>query len=416
MKKISVWTALLIAVLLCLATFMATYTYFVIAPKVADGINDYLPAFGGNKKYSDFVTKLADKIAEVDGVYRALYIDELDDEVLIDCAVAGYVAGTGDRFGSYFTVDGFAEFISETEGVVAGVGVQVIYNADYGLIEVLSVVEGSPADEGGVLPGDLVYTVGEEKESVSKLGYYAAIDKIRGEVGTEATFSVLRGDNYSEEISFTLKRELVTASSVLYHVYALDNTVGVIRITGFDLPTFVQFTEAVTGLKAEGCTKLVVDLRNNPGGELNSVIKTLDYVLPEGPVLRVKDADGNYVETYKSEATELDMPMVVLINGNSASAAEIFAAAVKDYGKAKLVGTTSFGKGCMQRVTPLSDGSAVSVTFRLFEPPFSDSFHGIGIEPDVVVELDEALKSKNVFKITDEEDNQLAAAVAEFYN
>lgn len=420
MKKISVWTALLIAVLLCLATFMTTF--LVMNEKIGGNT----PAQGstlnrlekdptsGDKNYSEFVKKLADKFSEVDSVYRALYIGDLDDETLIDNAVAGYVVGTGDRFGTYFTVDGFEDFMSETEGEIVGVGIQAIYNPDYKLIEVLSVVKDSPADHAGVLPGDLVYTVGEDKQSVAELGYYAAIDLIRGEVGTTATFTVLRGDDYSDKVDFSIERALVKSTSVLYHVYSLDESVGVILITGFDIPTFLQFVDAVEALRAEGCEKLVVDLRNNPGGELNSVIKTLDYVLPEGPVLRVKDADGNYVETFYSEATELDMPMVCLINGNSASAAEIFAAAVQDYGKAKLVGTTSFGKGCMQRVVPLSDGSGVSVTYRLFEPPFSDSFHGIGIKPDVEVELDEALKNKNVFKITDEEDNQLAAAIAIF--
>ena len=267
-----------------------------------------------------------------------------------------------------------------------------------------------------MLPGDLIVSVGEgeDEQYVTDLGYYEAIDLIRGDIGTEVTFTAVRGDDYSEEVTFTCKRALVTAESVTYHVYALDDSIGVIKITDFEIPTPDQFKNAVEKLKEAGCDKLVIDLRYNPGGELNSVIKTLDYVLPEGPVLRVKDADGNVVETFRSEEGELDMPMVLLANGKSASAAEIFVAAVHDYEKAKIVGTKTYGKGCMQKLFMLPDGSGVSITYRLFEPPFSDSFHGIGITPDVEVELDEALKTKNIYKITDEEDNQLSAAVALF--
>ena len=202
MKKITVWTALLIAVLLCLATFMTTYALLgtKTVPESQTPVEN--SSQESNPRYSEFVTKLADKMSAVDSIYRELYIGELDDDTLIDYAVAGYVGGTGDTFGNYFTVDGFEEFTSDTTGQVAGVGVQVIYNSDYNLIEVLSVVKDPPADLGGVLPGDLVYSVGEgdAREFVSDLGYYGAIDKIRGEIGTEVTFSVLRGNNYSEEV------------------------------------------------------------------------------------------------------------------------------------------------------------------------------------------------------------------------
>lgn len=334
--------------------------------------------------------------------------------MLIDSAIAGYVAGTGDDYAAYYNTAAFKEFMSDLEGELAGIGVNVIYNTDYQVIEVINVVPDSPALEAGVEPGDLIVTVGDEKESVAELGYYPAINKLRGEVGSIAVFQVARGEKYDEIVDFAIERAVVTEVTVMSHVYALDDTVGVIKISGFDGKTPTQFVEAVENLQSQGCEKLVIDLRYNPGGELSSIVTILDYILPEGPIIRIFDADGNEVQTYSSEASELDMPMAVLVNGSTASAAELFTSAVRDYNKAQIVGTTTYGKGCMQTTIPLSDYSAVSVTYRMYNPPFSDNYHGVGIVPDVEVELDEALLSKNVYKITDEEDNQLTEAVATF--
>ena len=297
---------------------------------------------------------------------------------------------------------------------MAGIGVNVIYNTEYRLIEILSVSAGSPAEKAGVMPGDLVVTVGEEKESVAELGYQPSINKLRGVIGTKAVFSVLRGENYSETVDFEIVRDKIVEQTVMNHVYGPDNSIGVIKISGFDAKTPVQFVESVETLQKQGCDKLIIDLRYNPGGELSSIVTTLDYILPEGPVIRIFDADGKEVKAYYSEPSELNMPMAVVVNGSTASAAELFTSAVRDYNKATIVGETTFGKGCMQTTVPLSDNSAVSITYRMYSPPFSENYHGVGIVPDVEVVLDENLMFKNVYKITDEEDNQLAAAAATF--
>ena len=434
-KRISIGAAAVVVLLCCLATFQITY----VASRVSFEkryLSETLSAVGaagsssgqqqtaqtGGASYetadlpegeeSDFMSRLTGRIGEVDSLFRAYYIDEIDDDFLIDCVLDGYITGTKDAYGAYYNAEEFSAFMDDMGGEVVGIGVNVIYNTEYQCIEVLNVIPDSPALEAGVLPGDLIWTVGEEREPVPELGYYPAIAKLRGTAGTVAIFSVLRGENYSEEVSFSIVRDRVTEVTVMSHVYGPDGSVGVVRITGFDASTPVQFVQAVEALRDEGCDKLVVDLRYNPGGELTSIVTTLDYILPEGPIVRIMDADGNEVNAYYSEATELDMPMAVLVNGSTASAAELFTSAVRDYHKAIIVGTTTYGKGCMQTTIPLESGGAVSITYRMYNPPFSENYHGVGIIPDVEVELAEELADKNTYKITDEEDNQLAAAVS----
>ena len=406
-KSISIVSAVALIILTAVLTFQITYV--MTAGKIADSYSSGSTQSGDGS--DEFMAEVVERLSVLDEKYRELYIGELDDEVLIDYILKGYVAGTGDSYGVYYTDDEMYDFLSELTGESEGIGVNVIYDAQIGAIEIISIMPDSPASDAGLLEGDLIVSVGEEKESVASLGYNAAISKLRGKEGTTAVFTVIR--NGEEYIDFSIERAKVTSTTVYSHVYEEDKSVGIIRITGFDRDTtFNQFKEAFTSLEEAGCTSFVFDLRNNPGGELNSVVDTLDYLLPEGPVIRIFDKDDNIVEQYESDAECKDYPMAVLINGNTASAAELFTSALRDYDKAVVVGETSYGKGCMQTSMSLPDGGAVSVTYRMYKPPFSEGYHGVGIVPDIEVEAEGALLEKHFLKVTDSEDNQLKAAIA----
>ena len=399
-KKISVGVSLVLVLLAVILTFEVTYTVLSVQHR---------------KEMSDAYAHLENynKLLYVDEMYRSLYVKDVDEEALIDGILAGYVMGTGDRYGAYYPAEEFQTYMDSLNGDMQGIGVNVIWSADYGAIEIINVMPDSPALDAGVEPGDLIIYVGDARENVADLGYYGALTKLQGKAGTTAVFTVARGKHYEEAVSFSILRGYVTEQTVMYHVYALDSTVGVVKITGFDRATPNQLFAAVQDLLDGGCTRLVLDVRNNLGGELQAICSVLDYLLPSGPVIRTIDRNGNEEVIYRSDAKALDVPMAVLVNGSTVSAAELFCSALQDYEKAVIVGTQTYGKGSMQTIRRLSDGSGLSVTYRYYCPPFSDNYDGVGVTPDVVVEPAGAMLEKNIYKITDEEDNQLQAAVAE---
>lgn len=401
-KKISVGATVVCVLLAALLTFQITY--FALYAHYQDQLSAAYEDVAGYAK-----------LLEVQQMYENLYVGDLDSDALMDGIIAGYVAGSGDKYGAYYNAEDFTTYMESMNGDMQGIGVNVIYNADYAAIEIINVMPDSPALEAGVEPGDLIIYVGtgDESESVAELGYYIALSRLQGKAGTTAEFTVARGKNYEERHEFSILRGYVTEQTVLHHVSTVDKTVGVVKITSFDRATPDQFYAAVEELQAAGCTRLVMDVRNNPGGELTAICSILDYLLPAGPVIRTIDRDGNEEVVYTSDAKELDMPMVVLANENTASAGELFCSALQDYGKAKIVGVQTYGKGSMQTIRQLSDGSGISITYRYYCPPFSPNYDGVGVTPDVVVEAEGALLEKNIYKVTDDEDNQFLAALAE---
>ena len=389
-KKISIGTAVILMLLAVLVTFQLTF--MALSNKYQSELNELtIP--------QDMYAKLA----AVDELYRTLYIGDIDEKTLTDNLIRGYVLGTGDKYAYYLDEEQFAEMMASNNAELQGIGIMVIYQND--MIEIISVMPDSPALDAGLEPGDIIAYV--DGESVAELGYTAAVNRLQGEAGTLAEFTVQRGD---ELIDFSIERGYVNEQSVMYHVYEPDPTIGIVKILSFNLGTPEQFKSACEELIAGGVTKFVFDVRYNPGGDLESITEILDYLLPEGPIVRIVDAEGNEDVRY-SDASELDMPMCVLVNSSTASAAELFSSALQDYDKAELVGTVTYGKGTMQTIIRLADNTGLGISYRMYNPPYSDNYEGVGVQPDYVVEMDESVADKNIYKITDAEDTQLQKAI-----
>lgn len=390
-KRFSIGTVIVLMLLAVLVTFQITF--IAVSNKYSKALNELAENM-----------EMYDKLAEVDAYYRSLYVGELDNEALTDSMLDGYIYGTGDKYAYYLDKEEFAAAMQDNSGEMVGIGVQVIYTES--LIEVIMVMPDSPALEAGIEPGDIIVTVAGE--SVAELGYYAAIDKMLGEAGTTAEFTVLRGN---ETIDYSIVRRQVTAVSVMSRKLESDPTIGIVKILQFDLGTPAQFKDACEELMADGVTRFIFDVRYNPGGDLTAICEVLDYLLPEGPIVRIKDNAGNEEAEY-SDAAFLDVPMCVLINESTASAGELFSSALQDYDAAELVGTVTYGKGTMQTVIPLADGSGFGISTAMYYPPYSDCYEGIGVQPDYPCEMSEAVADMNIYKIPDADDTQLQMAVS----
>lgn len=424
-KKIFSVSVMIFAVLLAvLVTFMGTF-WMVSEAKDAKYKNAYATLQQQYDQLHNSVLgvviddearlQMYKKLLELDRCFAAYAFSDYDLKQITNYILAAYTYATGDLYAEYYDEDAFYDIMSSMQGESQGVGINIAYDPDTQTIVVINVMPDSPAQNNGVMPGDKIIYVGrgESKEYVPEIGYTAALIKLQGVKGTLAEFTVLRGD---EEIEFSILRDEFKNQSVMSHIYSLDKSVGVVRIMNFDNLTPVQLKGELDKMNAAGIKKIVFDLRNNPGGTLTSIVQILDNLLPEGPIIRIIDKTGAKVDGADSDANALytDMEFVVLVNENTASAAELFTSALMDYDRAIVVGVKTYGKGSMQTTFQMEAGGGVKFTTHKYLPPYSESYDGIGITPDVVEELDEALKNKSVFLLTDEEDNQLAAAVRAF--
>lgn len=344
------------------------------------------------------------KLEEIQKIIELYYLDEVDAEQVEDYLYKGAVAGLGDIYAAYYTEEEYQSLIDSTSGSYYGIGVEISQNMSTGIITISRIFEGSPAEEAGLLPGDVLYTVAGEEVTGEDLNKVVAL--IKGEENTTVLVEVARNGE-SGYLKFEVERRTIEVPTVESEM--LEDHIGYIAITSFDDVTTEQFLAALDTLESQGMEALVVDLRNNGGGLVSSVCAILDRLLPEGLIVYTEDKYGNREEEFSDAENYFDKPMAVLVNGNSASASEIFAGAVKDYGTGTLVGTTTYGKGIVQKIYPLSDGTAVKLTVSKYYTPNGNNIHGTGIEPDVEVELDEDLMYE--VEVPKEEDNQLQAAI-----
>ena len=342
------------------------------------------------------------KLGMVDKEVRGNFYGDIDNEKLLDSLAEAYVASLDDRFSDYMTADEYEKQSLYSDGKSVGIGVTVEATQD-GLIRVVSVDKGAPASAAGVLEGDIVIAVAGK--SVAEAGYEKSVESMLGKAGTVCAFTVRRG---GETKDFSIKREEFESLSVESRRVG---TVGYVKIEGFHNNTDEQFEKAVDQLVEDGAKGLIFDVRGNGGGTLDSVAHMIDLLVPKGDIVSVTSKNGRTEVMYKSDEKEIDLPMVVLVDGDTASASELFAAALRDYKKATVIGTQTYGKGVMQRTYELDDGSAVRVTVGLFNPPSGKNFNNKGVKPDVEVKLTEE-QMANFDQLTDETDPQIQAALA----
>lgn len=346
--------------------------------------------------------KTNDKLEAIESLIDKNFYFEDDEQAKQDGIIKGYLESLDDPYSVYYTEEEYASFMEDTGGEYVGVGVQVSQAVDTKIITVVKVFDG-PAKEAGIQAEDILTKVNGEDISDQEID--TVVDKIKGEAGTEVTITVYRSSD-GKDHEYTMNRRKVENPTVEYKM--LENNIGYVEVSSFYEVTAQQYMEAVEALKEQGMEGLIVDLRGNGGGLLDIAVSMLDYMLPAGKIVYTEDKDGNVTSEYKSTDDEqFTKPLAVLVNGYSASASEIFAGAIKDYGIGTLIGTNTFGKGIVQRMFPLNDGSAVKLTIAKYFTPNGNDIHKVGIKPDVEVEFD----SEAYVESDGKTDNQLDAAI-----
>lgn len=358
---------------------------------------------GTDFEYTEDVEEKIETINEI--IDEKFYFEASDDEEREEYLYKGLMESLDDPYSVYYTAEEYTEMMDTSTGSYQGIGVSVQQNMETMTITVIRVFQGSGAEEAGLLPKDIV--IGVDGRELNGEEVSEVVTWIKGEPGTTVDVTVYRPST-DEEITLTIERRTIENSTVSYRME--ENNIGYIEVTEFYEKTSEQFELAIEDLQAQGMKALIVDLRNNPGGYVNVVVEMCDLFIEDGTIVYTEDKDGNIIDQYNAvDRNSLDIPMVVLVNGDSASASEIFSGCMKDYGKATIVGTTTFGKGIVQQVIPLNDGSAVKLTIAKYFTPNGNDIHEIGIEPDVVVELPEELLYEPV--IPRDQDVQLQKAI-----
>lgn len=346
----------------------------------------------------------AEKLDELEKLINKYYYrdEDIDADEMAEGMYAGMVASLGDPYSVYYTAEEWQAMLEDSEGIYYGIGAYVSLDTTTGFAKISGIIAGTPAEEAGLRENDIIYQVDGELTQGHELTEVTSM--IKGEAGSIVHLTIYR-EGEPEYLEIDVTRRKIESPTVNYEIY--DNGVGYIQITEFDDVTLDQFKEALAVVKGSGATGLILDLRSNPGGSLTVVVDIARSILPKGLVVYTEDKNGKRDEYTCDGKNELNIPLVVLINGNSASASEILAGAIKDYGKGTLIGTTTFGKGIVQRLLPLSDGTAIKLTISSYYTPKGNNIHGIGIDPDIECEFDsEAYYEDGV-------DNQLECAKKE---
>lgn len=350
----------------------------------------------------DGTTGIETTLAYIRTLLQEKYIGELDDEQMLETAIKGYVAGIGDEYTVYYTKDEMDDQYDAAMGNYVGIGIYMIVNYEEGTIEVVSVMKNSPALEVGMQAGDMITKVNGKELTPDNVGELS--DEIKGEEGTTVNLEIMRGE---ETLELDVERRRIEVSHIESEM--LDNNIAYIQVLDFDGGTAKEFKENYETLKKQGATSLIIDIRGNGGGVVDEAIDMLEMICDKDSTLLIEtDKNGNEEVIKAEENPIIDIPVVVLVNGSSASASEIFAGALKDNNKATIIGTTTYGKGVIQTLIRLADGSGIKITTEEYCTPNRNKINKVGIEPNITVELPEDIK-----EITKENDTQLQRAIEE---
>lgn len=342
--------------------------------------------------------KTTEKLGVLENTIKQYFWQDVDESTLEEGVYKGLLESLDDPYSVYYTHDELVQLQQQTEGIYYGIGAYISQDNEMGYVRVSKIIKNTPAEASGLQQDDYIYKVDGEDMQGKDSSY--VVSKIKGEAGTKVTITVVR-EGAIDPIDIEVERQKIESPTVEYQM--LDNDMAYIQITEFDLVTTEQFEEAYKQAQADGMKGLILDLRSNPGGNLSTVCDIARMILPKGLIVYTEDKYGKREEYTCDGANQIKVPLVVLTNGYSASASEILAGAVKDYGIGTLVGTTTYGKGIVQKVINLSDGSAVKLTVSNYFTPNGNNIHKIGIDPDVEVEFDAEQYKNGV-------DNQLEKA------
>lgn len=358
---------------------------------------------------NDNVATLRKKAKSIEDMYVVdKYIDnyyygEYDEETIIDNSLKAMVGALDDNYSAYMTPSEYEQNILDAKGSVSGIGITVNYT-DKEEIKIVEVNEKGPAEEAGLKVGDIFVSI--DGQTVADMEYSDAVNLVRGEVGTDVTLVIKRDE---EEIEYTITRNNIVTTTVTSRM--LENNIAYIKISGFKENTYSQYQMELEKCLESGAEAIIFDVRNNGGGLVSACSDCLDPLLPKGDIAIAEFKDGTQEVICKSDSDELDLPMAVLVNENSASAAELFSAALRDFKGSLLVGKNTFGKGIMQNTYNLDNGGGLRLTVAKYRTVKSECYHGVGLAPDYEVELPEKYAETAIEEIPENEDSQLKKAI-----
>ncbi len=399
LKRQRIYKNIMLVVLTAFLTFILTTIY--MTKNNNNNNTQSISSLLGLESSND--NQLTKSIKYVKTILDKYYLNDIDEDKATEGALKGYVASLGDPYTEYIPKDEMEDYKSDLMGNYVGIGIYMAQNTKDNTIVVLTPIKYSPAEEAGILPGDIIKKINGVEYTGEDMT--AAANNIKGEEGSTVTLEIQRGQEIK---TFEIKRKKITTNPVISE--KLDSNIGYIEVTSFDEDTAQNFKAKYEELKSQGITSLIIDLRNNGGGLVDQALQIADYIVPKGKDLLVTvDKDKNEKIEKSKEDVLIDMPIVVLVNENSASSSEILAGALKDLNEATIVGTTTYGKGVIQQLLTLKSGAGLKVTVEEYYTPNRTKINGVGIEPNEKVELPETVS--NHLLVQRDQDTQLQKAI-----